>query len=158
MGPTWVLSAPDGSHVGPMGLPIRVNVLLSYVWNSNMLCYAYPSQYYWVVYLAEWVAIYFVGDVYILIFSPTFSIARNRITDFLLINVSVYSFSHRLPLTYTLVHFFLRRKAFLWRFEARNANWKIACDRLAFLMTNGLNGPCLINGAMIWEKGLIVRD
>ena len=24
MGPTWVLSAPDGSHVGPMNLAIRV--------------------------------------------------------------------------------------------------------------------------------------
>ena len=106
------------------------------------------------VYLAEWVVIYFVGDVYILIFSPTFSIARNRITDFLLINVSVYSFSHRLPLTYTLVHFFLRRKAFLWRFEARNANWKIACDRLAFLMTNGSNGPCLINGGNDLGEGV----
>ena len=25
MGPTWVLSAPDGPHVGPMNLAIRVN-------------------------------------------------------------------------------------------------------------------------------------
>ena len=24
MGPTWVLSAPDGTHVGPMNLAIRV--------------------------------------------------------------------------------------------------------------------------------------
>ena len=24
MGPTWVLSAPDGSHVGPMYLAIRM--------------------------------------------------------------------------------------------------------------------------------------
>ena len=24
MGPTWVLSAPGGPHVGPMNLPIRV--------------------------------------------------------------------------------------------------------------------------------------
>ena len=24
MGPTWVLSAPDGPHVGPMNLAIRV--------------------------------------------------------------------------------------------------------------------------------------
>ena len=23
MGPTWVLSAPDGAHVGPMNLAIR---------------------------------------------------------------------------------------------------------------------------------------
>ena len=27
MGPTWVLSAPDGPHVGPMNLPIRVCIL-----------------------------------------------------------------------------------------------------------------------------------
>ena len=27
MGPTWVLSAPDGPHVGPMNLAIRVSVL-----------------------------------------------------------------------------------------------------------------------------------
>ena len=26
MGPTWVLSAPDGSHVGPMNLAIRVYI------------------------------------------------------------------------------------------------------------------------------------
>ena len=25
MGPTWVLSAPDGPHVGPMNLAIRVS-------------------------------------------------------------------------------------------------------------------------------------
>ena len=27
MGPTWVLSAPDGPHVGPMNLAIRVDVM-----------------------------------------------------------------------------------------------------------------------------------
>ena len=27
MGPTWVLSAPDGPHFGPMDLAIRVGVL-----------------------------------------------------------------------------------------------------------------------------------
>ena len=27
MGPTWVLSAPDGHHVGPMNLAIRVVTL-----------------------------------------------------------------------------------------------------------------------------------
>ena len=32
MGPTWVLSAPDGPHVGPMNLTIRV--LLGF-WSSN---------------------------------------------------------------------------------------------------------------------------
>ena len=26
MGPTWVLSAPDGPHVGPMKLAIRINI------------------------------------------------------------------------------------------------------------------------------------
>ena len=26
MGPTWVLSAPDGPHVGPMNLAIRVDM------------------------------------------------------------------------------------------------------------------------------------
>ena len=26
MGPTWVLSAPDGPHVGPMNLAIRVAI------------------------------------------------------------------------------------------------------------------------------------
>ena len=31
MGPTWVLSAPDGPRVGPMNLPIRVvNVIISF--------------------------------------------------------------------------------------------------------------------------------
>ena len=28
MGPTWVLSAPDGPHVGPMNLAIRVVVVV----------------------------------------------------------------------------------------------------------------------------------
>ena len=27
MGPTWVLSAPDGPHVGPMNLAIRVYII-----------------------------------------------------------------------------------------------------------------------------------
>ena len=26
MGPTWVLSAPDGPHIGPMNLAIRENI------------------------------------------------------------------------------------------------------------------------------------
>ena len=30
MGPTWVLSAPDGSHVGPMHLAIRVGTYSVY--------------------------------------------------------------------------------------------------------------------------------
>ena len=29
MGPTWVLSAPDGPHVGPMNLAIRVALYCS---------------------------------------------------------------------------------------------------------------------------------
>ena len=32
MGPTWVLSAPDGPHVGPMNPAIRVFI----VWNMTM--------------------------------------------------------------------------------------------------------------------------
>ena len=33
MGPTWVLSAPDGPHVGPMNLTIRVSMIYLKVWN-----------------------------------------------------------------------------------------------------------------------------
>ena len=33
MGPTWVLSAPDGPHVGPMNLAIRVG---TYDWNQTI--------------------------------------------------------------------------------------------------------------------------
>ena len=29
MGPTWVLSAPDGPHVGPMNLAVRVDMMLT---------------------------------------------------------------------------------------------------------------------------------
>ena len=32
MGPTWVLSAPDGPHVGPMNLAIRVRI-----WDSGLV-------------------------------------------------------------------------------------------------------------------------
>ena len=31
MGPTWVLSAPDGSHVGPMNLAVRDNLVAIFV-------------------------------------------------------------------------------------------------------------------------------
>ena len=31
MGPTWVLSAPDGLHVDPMNFAIRVHVLLAWI-------------------------------------------------------------------------------------------------------------------------------
>ena len=40
MGPTWVLSAPDGPHVGPMNLAIRVRVLMNtaeWIWGRNVL-------------------------------------------------------------------------------------------------------------------------
>ena len=30
MGPTWVLSAPDGPHIDPMNLAIRVNLCTQY--------------------------------------------------------------------------------------------------------------------------------
>ena len=33
MGPTWVLSAPDGPHVGPMNLAMR-DVLQDYTWSQ----------------------------------------------------------------------------------------------------------------------------
>ena len=35
MGPTWVLSAPDGSHVGPMNLAIRAGLAIS--WQHNQV-------------------------------------------------------------------------------------------------------------------------
>ena len=45
MGPTWVLSSPDGPHVGPMNLAIRVAYLseqtmgcLLWVWSRLMFC------------------------------------------------------------------------------------------------------------------------
>ena len=36
MGPTWVLSAPGGPHVGPMNLAIRVAIGKSPLWNSHI--------------------------------------------------------------------------------------------------------------------------
>ena len=35
MGPTWVLSAPDGPHVGPMNLAIRVLTALCHLCNQG---------------------------------------------------------------------------------------------------------------------------
>ena len=35
MGPTWVLSAPDGPHVDPMILAIRVSVVSPILWRSS---------------------------------------------------------------------------------------------------------------------------
>ena len=40
MGPTWVLSAPDGPHVGPMNLAIRV---VFYSCSGNTYCYDWQS-------------------------------------------------------------------------------------------------------------------
>ena len=34
IGPTWVLSAPDGPHVGPMNLAVRVVKSLQLIWRS----------------------------------------------------------------------------------------------------------------------------
>ena len=43
MGPTWVLSAPDGPHVGPMNLAIRVGYLKGcdmgcLLWGRTLMC------------------------------------------------------------------------------------------------------------------------
>ena len=35
MGPTWVLAAPDGPHVGPMNLAIRVVIVRKSKVNDN---------------------------------------------------------------------------------------------------------------------------
>ena len=35
MGPTWVLSAPDGPHVGPMKLAIRVYIPVGWPVNQR---------------------------------------------------------------------------------------------------------------------------
>ena len=47
MGPTWVLSAPDGSHVGPMNLAIRDMTIpvqfFSHLTSSEH--FAFPSSY-----------------------------------------------------------------------------------------------------------------
>ena len=37
MGPTWVLTAPDGPHVGPMNLAIRV-VICNFVAVISTMC------------------------------------------------------------------------------------------------------------------------
>ena len=49
MGPTWVLSAPDGPHVGPMNLAIR-GVLFEWPWHSAMSEWAkstMPADWWW---------------------------------------------------------------------------------------------------------------
>ena len=48
MGPTWVLSAPDGPHVGPMNLAIRVSILdrlKPIIRCTRILCVGYPSSF-----------------------------------------------------------------------------------------------------------------
>ena len=48
MGPTWVLSAPDGPHVGPMNLTIRVSTLdrlKSIIRWTRIQCVCYPSSF-----------------------------------------------------------------------------------------------------------------
>ena len=42
MGPTWVLSAPDGPHIGPMNFVIWV----SFVENVDVLANGYTLQLY----------------------------------------------------------------------------------------------------------------
>ena len=53
MGPTWVLSAPDGPHVGPMNLAIRENkqCLKQFTNNSSNLSYYITKV--WITYLFE---------------------------------------------------------------------------------------------------------
>ena len=34
MGPTWILSAPDGPHVGPMNFAVRVDLAQDQHYNS----------------------------------------------------------------------------------------------------------------------------
>ena len=45
MGPTWVLSAPDGPHVGPMNLAIRAYLAVHAIQASNSAIHtAWPHQ------------------------------------------------------------------------------------------------------------------
>ena len=46
MGPTWVLSAPDGPHVGPMNLATRESSETSrrQLWQYHMLCCPIPGH------------------------------------------------------------------------------------------------------------------
>ena len=53
MGPTWVLSAPDGPHVGPMSLAIRVWIVYRTIWHririedafSRLQCHGPLTRY-----------------------------------------------------------------------------------------------------------------
>ena len=58
MGPTWVLSAPDGPHVGPMNLAIWVDIPgKTWIWNvavtvvtpTQPLCHVKPLDLSWVL-------------------------------------------------------------------------------------------------------------
>ena len=42
MGPTWVLSAPSGPHIGPMNLTIRVALCCVLLWFGTNTFYPYP--------------------------------------------------------------------------------------------------------------------
>ena len=37
MEPTWILSAPDEPHIGPMNLAIKVYTFNLYIWDKKML-------------------------------------------------------------------------------------------------------------------------
>ena len=48
MGPTWVLSAPDGPHVGPMNLTIRGNLLKKDIHDMQSYLFRPKKSYiYW---------------------------------------------------------------------------------------------------------------
>ena len=49
MGPTWVLSVPDGPHVGPMNLPIR-GAVEALEWMINFVTWTLFTQH--IYYLA----------------------------------------------------------------------------------------------------------
>ena len=54
MGPTWVLSAPDGPHVGPMNLAIRdANVQLSEMDEAASMGYGSKSIYNYIQ-ISQW--------------------------------------------------------------------------------------------------------
>ena len=42
MGPTWVLSAPDGPHVGPMNRAIRAALQLT--WTGDLPAHSYDVR------------------------------------------------------------------------------------------------------------------
>ena len=38
MGPTWVLLAPDGPHVGPMNFAIKADILQATMFHTSRYC------------------------------------------------------------------------------------------------------------------------